>query len=46
MSTKLNYKGVVHILHNKQGARRAGEGVVILTINITSVKLVTRGLIR
>ena len=46
MSTKLNYKVIVHILHNEQGE---GGGLkmialhVILANNITTVKLITRG---
>ena len=46
MSTKLNYKGVVHILHNEQGGGGSLQMIalhVILTITITSVKLITSG---
>ena len=43
---QFNYKGVVHILHSEQGE---GGGLqiialhLILTIDITTVKLITRG---
>ena len=45
MSTKLNYKRIVHILRNQQG-RGSLQMIalhVILTINITTVKLIAEG---
>ena len=41
-----NYKGIIRILHNEQGGGRGLQMIalhVILTINITTVKFITRG---